>query len=70
LIELEHITLDYLRAKMAEYKTRGLSGSKWSGLFIRAIEFGEPAPELTLAENGHPVDCTCTHCSVTRFLGR
>ena len=69
LIELEHITPEYLRAKIAEYKARGLSGAKWAGLLIKAIEYGEPAPELVLAENGHTADCECTECRVRRFRG-
>ena len=68
LARLEHVTPEYLRAKMAEYKASGLSGAKWAGLFIRAIEAGEPAPERS--ENGHFAGCECVECQVNQFFRR
>ncbi|MEI7848729.1 MAG: hypothetical protein WCK35_23210 [Chloroflexota bacterium] len=65
LLQKEHVTPEYISAKLAEYKDRGLAGSQWTGLLIRVLESGEPAPPL--AENGHPQNCSCVHCEVERF---
>ena len=66
LLEKEHVTAEYVNAKVAEYKAHGMSGTQWAGLLIRKIEEGEPAPPN--AENGHPQGCSCVSCKVERFL--
>jgi hypothetical protein len=68
MLRLEHVNEKYLRAKIAEYQEQGLSGTKWAGLFIRAIESGEPPPPLQA--NGHPLKCPCPACTAERFFGR
>jgi hypothetical protein len=68
LLSLEHITPDYLQSKIAEFEAKGLCGNKWTGLIIRALEAGEPAPERS--ENGHVRDCDCVTCKVNKFMGR
>ena len=57
--------IDKLIEEVQEYKDKGIGGPGWTGLLIRAIESGEPAPPLS--DNGHPQTCSCVHCEVERF---
>ena len=68
LLKMEHISADYLRSKLEEYRSRGLKWVDWTGLFIRALEDAEPAPER--APNGHLKDCNCPQCAVRNFMRR
>ncbi len=69
MIALDHVTEDYVRAKIEEYKERGTCGAAWAGLLIRAIESAEPAPALELNPYGHKVDCDCVRCKVGKVFG-
>jgi hypothetical protein len=68
LLRLEHVTPQYLRAKVVEFKADGLDGPKWAGLFIRAVEECEPAPPTQA--NGHFAGCDCVTCQIDRAFGR
>ena len=68
LLKQEHVTLDYLEAKTLEYKAKGLSGTRWTGMLIRAIERNEPAAPR--ARNGHHKYCQCHSCDFDKGMGR
>ena len=68
MLALPHVTVDYIKAKTAEYQSRGKGGPAWAGLLITTIEQAEPAPAREF--NGHIHGCECTSCKVNRFLGK
>lgn len=64
MARLPHITPDYVLAKRLEFVQEQKGGAAWTGLFIRALEAGEPGPGLN--KRRHLETCTCELCRKDR----
>lgn len=67
MLQMPHVTEDYIQAKIKEHKAAGYDGARWAGLLIKTIEQAEPVVVVEKSPNGHPLDCNCAECSFGKF---